>query len=70
MACDSRSITVGGGSDDATDDGSVLVVLVTRTTMEGTRTHNFGGVGYPLSSLKVAPRLLETGVSVTSTEEL
>ena len=58
-AYDSRGITVGGGSDDATDDGS-----------EGTGTHNSGGVGCLVSSLNVAPRLLDTGVSVTSTEEL
>ena len=70
MACDSRSITVGGGSDDATDDGSISVVPVTGATMVGTGTHNFDGVGCPVSSLKVAPWLLETGVSVTSTEEL
>jgi len=38
--------------------------------MVGIGTHNSGGVGYPVSSLKVALRLLETGVSVTSTEEL
>ena len=84
MACDSRSITIGSGatsaavvvaetstsSDDATDDGSVFVVPVTRATMVGTGTHSSGGVGYPISSLNVAPRLLETGVPVTSTEEL
>ena len=69
MACDSRSITIGGGSNDATDDGSVFVVPVTRATMVGTGTHNSSGVGYPVSSLKVAPRLLKTRVSVTSTEE-
>ena len=70
MACDSRSITIRGGSNDAIDDGSISVVLVTRATVVGTGTHNSGGVGCPVSSLKVAPRLLETGVSVTSTEEL
>ena len=86
MACDSRSITVGSGatsaavvvaettevtgSDDATDDGSISVVLVIGAAMVGIGTHNSGGVGCPVSSLKVAPRLLETGVSVTSTEEL
>ena len=70
MAYDSIGITIVGGSVDATDDGSVSVVPVTRATMEDTGTHNSGGVGYPVSSLKVALRLLETGVSVTSTEEL
>jgi len=83
---DSGSITVGSGatsaaiavakttkvtsSDDATDDGIVLVVPVIGATMVGIGTRNSGSVGYPISSLKVAPRLLETGVSVTSTEEL
>ena len=70
MAYDSGSITIGGGSDDATDDGCVSVVLVTRATMVGTGTRNSGGVGCPVSSLNVAPRLLDTRVSVTSTEEL
>ena len=86
MACDFRSITVGSGatsaaiavaettevtgSDDATDDGIISVVPVIGATMLGTWTHSSGGVGYPVSSLKVASRLLETGVSVTSTEEL
>ena len=70
MACDSRCITISGGSDDATDDGSVSVVLVTGATVEDAETRNSGGVGYPISSLKVAPRLLETGVSVTSIDEL
>ena len=69
-ACDSRGITVGGGFDDATDDGSVSVVLVTRATVVGTGTCSSGGIGYPVSSLNIAPRLLETGVSVTGTEEL
>ena len=31
-------MTVAGGSDDATDDGSVSVVLVTGATMEGPGT--------------------------------
>jgi len=70
MACGSRGITVGGGSDDTTDDGSVSIVPVTGATMVVIGTRNSGDVGYPVSSLKVAPRLLETEVSVTSTEEL
>ena len=70
MACGSRGITVGGGSDDTTDDGSVSIVPVTGATMVGTGTHNSGGVGCPISSLNVAPRLLDTRVSVISTEEL
>ena len=86
MAYDSRSIIVGSGaisaavavaettkvtgSNDATDDGIVLVVLVIGATMVGTGTHSSRGVGCPVSSLKVALKLLETGVSVTNTEEL
>ena len=70
MAYDSRGITIVGGSNDATDDGSILVVLVTGATVVGAGTRSSGSVGFPVSSLKVAPRLLETGVSVTSTEEL
>ena len=38
--------------------------------MEGLGIRSSGSVGYPINSLKVAPRLLETGVSVTSNEEL
>ena len=34
--------------------------------MVGTGTRNTGGVGYHVSSLKVAPRLLETRVSITN----
>ena len=70
VAYDSRGIIVGGGSNDATDDGSISTVPVTRVTVVGARTCSSGGVGYPISSLNVAPRLLDTGVSVTSTEEL
>ena len=70
MACDSIGITIAGGSDDAIDDWSISVVPVTRATMVGTGTHNSGGVDCPVSSLKVTSRLLDTRVSVTSTEEL
>ena len=70
MTCDSTGVTVGAGSDDATDDVRVSVVPVTGATVVGIGTRNFGGVGYPISSLKVAPRLLDTGVSATSTKEL
>ena len=70
MAYDSAGITVACGSDDATDEGSVSVVPVTRATVVGIGTHNSRGVGCPVSSLKVALRLLETGVSITNTEEL
>ena len=61
-------VTVRGGSDEAIEDGIVLVVLVTGAAVVGARTQNSGGVGCPVSSLKVAPRLLEIGVSVTSTD--
>ena len=37
--------------------------------MEGPETCRYGGVGYHVNSLKVAPRLLETGISVTSIVE-
>ena len=70
MACDSAGTTVAAGYDDATEEGSVSVVPVTGATMEGAGTRSSSGVGCPVNSLKVAPRLLETGVSVTSTEEL
>ena len=59
-------VTIRGGSDEATKDGIVSVVPVTRAAVVGARTQNSGGVGCPMSSLKVAPRLLETGVSVAS----
>ena len=66
----SVGVTVLGGSDDAIDDGIILVVPVTGATVVGTETQNTRGVGCPISSLKVALRLLETGVSVTNIEEL
>ena len=61
-------MTIRGDSDEATEDEIVSVVPVTGAAMVGARTQNSGGVGCPMSSLKVAPRLLETGVSVTSTD--
>ena len=63
-------MTVAAGSDDATKEGSVSVVLVIGATVEGPRTCKYGRVGYPVNSLKVAPRLLETEVSGTSSEEV
>ena len=63
-------MTVAAGSDDATKEGSVSVVPVIGATVEGPRTCRYGGVGYPVNSLKVAPRLLETEVSGTSSEEV
>ena len=65
-----HGMTVAGGSDDATEEGSVSVVLEIGATMEGLGTCRSGGVGYPINSLKVAPRLLETKVSGTSSEEV
>ena len=63
-------MTIAGDSDDATEEGSVFVVPVIGATMEGLGTYRYGGVGYPINSLKVAPRLLETRVSSTSSEEV
>ena len=60
-------MTIAGGSDDATDDGSVFVVLVIGATVEGPGTCSSGGVRFPINSLNETPRLLETGVS---TDEL
>ena len=59
-----------GGSDDATEEGSVFVVPVIGATIEGPRTCRYGGVGCPVNSLKEAPRLLDTVVSGTSSEEV
>ena len=70
MACDSIGITIVAGSDDAIDDGSISIVPVTGATVEGPGTRSCSGVGCPVNSLKVAPRLLKTRVSVTSNEEL
>ena len=60
-------MTIAGGSDDATEEGSISVVPVIGAIVEGPGTYRYGGVGCPVNSLKEAPRLLETGVS---TEEL
>jgi hypothetical protein len=61
-------VTIGGGSIKATKDRIISVVLVTGTTVVEAKTRNSGGVGCPISSLKVAPKLRETGVSITSKE--
>jgi hypothetical protein len=58
------------GSDDATKEGSVSVVPVTGAMVVGTGTCRFGGVGCPVNSLKEAPRLLDTVVSGTSSEDV
>ena len=60
-------MTIAGGSDDATDEGSVSVVPIIGATIEGPRTCSSAGVGFPVNSLNEAPWLLETGVS---TDEL
>ena len=60
-------MTDAGGSNDATEEGSISVVPVIGATVEGPRACSSGGVGCPVNSLNVAPRLLETRVS---TEEL
>ena len=59
-------MTVAGGSDDATKEGSVSVVPVIGATIEGPRICKYGGVGCPVNLLKVAPRLLETEVLALS----
>ena len=61
-------MTEVAGSDDATEEGSVSVVPVTRAMVVGTGTCRSGGVGCPVNSLKDAPRLLDTVVSSTSNE--
>ena len=58
------------GSDDATEEGSVSVVPIIGATVEGPRTCRYGGVGIPVNSLNEAPRLLDTVVSGTSSEDV
>ena len=58
------------GSDDATEEGSVSIVPVTGALIEGPRTCRYGGVGCHVNSLKEAPRLLDTVVSGTSSEDV
>jgi hypothetical protein len=41
---------------------------MTGVAVVGARALNSGGVGCLVSSLKIAPRLLDTRVSITSTE--
>ena len=61
-------MTVRGGLNEATEDGIISEVPMTRAAVVGAGTRNLGGVGYPMSSLKVAPKLLEIGMSATSTD--
>ena len=63
-------MTEAAGSDDATEEGSIFVVPVIGAIVEGPRTCRYGGVGCPVNSLKEAPRLLDTIVSSTSSEEV
>ena len=70
MAEDYAGITEAGDSDDAVEEGSISVVPVIGATIEGHGTCKYSRVGCPINSLKVAPRLLETKVSGTSSEEV
>ena len=63
-------MTIAGGSDDATEEGSISVVLIIGAMVEGHGTCRYRGVGCPVNSLKEAPRLLDTVVSGTSSEEV
>ena len=63
-------MTEAAGSDDATKEGSISVAPVIGATIEGHRTCKYGRVGCPVNSLKEAPRLLDTVVSSTSSEEV
>ena len=63
-------MTNAGGSDDATEEGSIFVVPIIGATVEGPRTCRYGGVGCPVNSQKEAPRLLDTMVSGTSSEDV
>ena len=56
------------GSKDATKLGSLCVVTATGA-VDGPGACIYGGVGIPVNSLKDAPRLLETDVSGTKSEE-
>ena len=63
-------MTVAGGSNDATEEESISIVPVIGATVEGPGTCRYGGVGCPINSLKEAPRLLDTVVFGTSSEEV
>ena len=63
-------MTEAVGSDDATEEGSVSVVPVIGATVEGPGTCRYRGVGIPINSLKEAPRLLETEVFDTSSDDV
>jgi hypothetical protein len=57
-------------SEDATEEGSLCVVTAMGATVEGPRAYKCGGVGCPVNSLKEAPRLLETEVSGSSSDDV
>ena len=63
-------MTGAAGSDDATEEGSIFVVPIIGATVEGPRTCRYGGVGCPVNSLKEAPKLLETKVSGSSSDDV
>ena len=69
-AIDYAGITGAGGSDDAIEEGSISVVSVIGATIEGPRTCRYGGVGCPVNSLNEAPRLLDTVVSGSSSDDV
>ena len=63
-------MTGATGSDDATEEGSVSVIAVIGVVVERPKTCRYGGVGCPVNSLKEAPRLLETEVSGSSSDDV
>ena len=63
-------MTDAGGSDDATEEESISVVPIIGATIEGPGTCRYGGVDCPVNSLKEAPRLLDTMVSGTSSDDV
>ena len=56
-------MTGAAGSDDATKEGSISIIAMIGVAIEGPGTCRYRGVGCPINSLKEAPRLLETEVS-------
>ena len=63
-------MTEATGSNDATEEGSVSVIAVIGAAVEGPGTCRYEGVGFPVNSLKEAPRLLETEVSGSSSDDV
>ena len=58
------------GYEVATEEGSLCVVTATGAAIEGPGAYKCGGVGGPINSLKEAPRLLETEVSSSSSDNV